>query len=56
MSSHAFAELGASRAVVSALDERHAEGKRLARPGGRLDEHVLAGEGVGDDELLDGKG
>ena len=39
-----------------AVDERDAEGERLAGAGGRLGEHVAAGEHVGDDELLDGEG
>ena len=38
-----------------AVDERSAEGERLAGPGRRLGEHVAAGEHVGDDELLDGE-
>ena len=40
---------------LDAVDERHAEGERLARPGGRADEDVVAGEDVGDDEALDGE-
>ncbi len=42
-------------AVAQALDERHAEGKRLARAGGRLGEHVVAGEHVGNDHALHGE-
>ena len=38
-----------------AVDQRHAEGERLAGAGRRLGEHVAAGEHVGDDELLDGE-
>ena len=43
-------------AGLDEIDERHAEGERLARPGRRLDEQVMAREGVLDDHLLDGKG
>src|SRR3954451_20115976 len=39
-----------------AVDQRDAEGQRLARAGGGLDEHVAAGEHVGDDEPLHGEG
>ena len=38
------------------VDDRHAEGERLAGPGGGLGEHVAAVEHVGDHELLDGEG
>ena len=44
------------RAAVVGLDqvdERDAEGERLARAGRRLDEDVVAVEDVVDDELLD---
>jgi hypothetical protein len=44
--------------AVRCLDQvgqRHAEGERLARPGRRLDEYVMAGQDVFDDELLDGE-
>jgi hypothetical protein len=39
-----------------AVDDRHGERERLARAGGRLGEHVTAGQNVGDHELLDGEG
>ena len=38
------------------LDERQAEGERLAGAGRRLGEDVEAGERVRKDEVLDGKG
>ena len=38
---------------VDEVGQRHAEGERLARAGGGLDEHVVAVEHVGDDERLD---
>ena len=41
---------------LDALGQRDAEGERLARAGGRLDEQVVAGERVAHDSLLDGKG
>ncbi len=47
---------GARVGGLDAVDERHAEGERLARAGGRLDEHVAPGEHVGDDERLHGEG
>ena len=40
---------------VDDVGHRHAEGERLARAGGRLDEHVVAVEHVGDDHRLDGE-
>ena len=40
---------------LDALDQRDAEGERLARAGRRLDEHVVAVEDILDDELLDGE-
>ncbi len=40
---------------LDALSERHPEGERLARAGGRLDEHVAPGEDVGEHQSLDGK-
>jgi hypothetical protein len=45
----------AGRRASDAVDQRDAEGERLAGAGGRLGEHVAAGEHVGDDELLDGE-
>ena len=38
------------------LDHRDAEGERLAGAGRRLDEQVVPGERVADDQLLDGEG
>jgi len=38
------------------LDERQPERQGLSRPGGRLGEHVVAGEGVGDDQRLNLEG
>ena len=43
-------------AGLEALDHRNPEGERLARAGRRLDEQVVAGERVADDQLLDGEG
>ena len=43
------------RAGLDAVDQRHAEGERLARAGRGLDEQVVAGERVADDHLLDGE-
>ena len=39
-----------------AVDDRHHEGEGLARPGGRLGQHVAAGENVADHLGLDGEG
>ena len=47
---------GAALGVGEPVDDRQAEGERLARAGRRLDEHVAAGKHVGDDEALDGEG
>ena len=47
---------GAAIGRLEALDDRHGEGERLARAGGRLGEDVVAGEDVRDDERLDGEG
>ena len=47
------------RTAVARLDavrDRRTEGDGLARSGRRLREHVVPGEDVGDDELLDGEG
>jgi hypothetical protein len=47
-----------ARATALGLDQIHhgdAEGKRLARSGGRLDEEVAAGERIADDHLLNGE-
>jgi hypothetical protein len=50
-------ERGRARCVGRhTVDDRRAEGERLARARGRLGEHVAAGEHVGDDELLNGEG
>ena len=46
----------AARVGRDAVDQRGAEGERLAGAGRRLGEHVAAGQHVGDDELLDGEG
>ena len=46
----------AARVGREAVDQRYAEGERLAGAGRRLGEHVAAGEHVGDDELLDREG
>ena len=43
--------LRAPVAAVDEVDQRHAEGERLAGAGGGLDEQVVAGEGVADDHL-----
>ena len=40
---------------LDAVDERHAEGERLARARRALDEGVVAGEDVADHEALDGE-
>ncbi len=51
-------EGGGTRAPLAgadALGERDPEGERLARAGGRLDEHVAPGEDVGEDQSLDGE-
>jgi hypothetical protein len=37
------------------LDQRNAEGERLARAGRRLDEQIVAGERVAQDQALDGE-
>ena len=42
--------------VADDLQQRQAEGERLARAGLGLAAHVAAGDGVGDGERLDGKG
>ena len=42
-------------AGLDPLDQRDAEGERLARAGRRLDEQVMAGERVAHDQLLDGE-
>ena len=44
---------GARGRRLDAVDERHAEGERLAGPRGGRDEDVAAGEDVGDDQALD---
>ena len=44
---------GALGRRLEAVDERHAEGERLAGPRGGRDEDVVAGEDVGDDQALD---
>ncbi len=44
---------GPARVGGDALDQRDAEGERLARTGRRLGEHVATGEDVLDDEALD---
>ena len=46
---------GARLAGLQALGDRDPESERLARAGGRLDEHVTACEDVGEDEPLDGE-
>ena len=38
------------------LDHRDAEGERLARTGRGLDEEVVPGERIADDQLLNGEG
>ncbi len=48
--------LGAVGAGLEDVDQRHAEGERLARSGRRLDEQVVAIERIGDDQLLYGEG
>ena len=45
----------AACAGLDQVDQRDAEGERLARAGRRLDEQVVAGERVADDQLLDGE-
>ena len=47
---------GVAGAGLEELDQRDAEGERLARAGRRLDEQVVAGERVADDHLLNGEG
>src|ERR1035441_10327205 len=47
---------GARVGVFQELHERHAEGERLARAGGRLREHVVAREHVRDDHVLNCEG
>jgi hypothetical protein len=44
---------GALGRRLDAVDERHAEGERLAGPRGGRDEDVVAGEDVGDHQALD---
>jgi hypothetical protein len=44
------------RGPVEAVDQRHAEGERLARPGWRLDEDVLTSEDVPDTKTLHREG
>jgi hypothetical protein len=44
-----------TRFGIEALDHRDAEGERLARPGGGLDQEVVSGERIADDQLLDRK-
>ena len=46
---------GARAVGLDAVDDRHAEGERLARARGALGEDVTPGEDVGDDEVLDGE-
>ena len=46
---------GWAPSALEALGERDPESERLARAGGRLDEHVAARKDVGEDELLDGE-
>jgi hypothetical protein len=46
----------AAVARLDAVDDRDAEGERLAAARGRAGEDVAAGEHVGDDEVLDGEG
>ncbi len=53
MRPHLFA--GSVFAGSDALGEGYPEGKRLARAGGRLDQHVAPGEYVGEDQPLDGE-
>ncbi len=43
-------------AGLDPVDHRDAEGERLARAGRGLDQEVVAGERVADDQLLDGEG
>ena len=47
---------GAPVGGLDTLDKRHAEGERLARTGRRLDEHVVAVQGIWNDRLLHGEG
>ena len=46
---------GDAGAGLEQVDQRDAEGERLARAGRGLDEQVVAGERVADDHLLDGE-
>jgi hypothetical protein len=43
-------------ARLDPLYERDAEGERLARSGRRLDQQVVAGQRVANDQLLDREG
>jgi hypothetical protein len=47
---------GAPVGRLEAVDDRHAEGERLARARRGAGEDVMAGEHVDDDALLDGEG
>ncbi len=49
------ARAGPGRPAARRVDDRHGERQRLAGPGGRLGEHVVPGQDVGDDEALDGE-
>ena len=44
------------RSGLDPVDQRHAEGERLAGAGRGLDQQVVTGERVADDHLLDGEG
>jgi hypothetical protein len=48
--------VGIAVARLDPVDQRDAEGEGLAGTGRRLDEQVMAGERVADDQLLDGEG
>ena len=43
---------GARPVGGDSIDQRDAEGERLARPGGRAGEHVAPGEDITDDQAL----
>jgi hypothetical protein len=47
---------GVLGAALDPLDQRDAEGERLARAGWRLYEQIVAGQRIADDQLLDGEG
>jgi hypothetical protein len=46
---------GALGALLDQVDQRDAEGERLARSGRGLDQQVVTGERVADHQLLDGE-